>query len=98
MEGITPARRITRRNPTTTNMKPRQTIELGNGATYRNERYTVYEHSKYPRHSVLAGQRRRVWLDDFATLAEAQAAYPRATWSGPTYQAPYLEHLPDNEG
>lgn len=74
-------------------MKPYQTIELGNGATYRNNRYTVYEHSIYPHSSVLAGQQRRVWMDDFDTLAEAQAAYPNATVSGATYREPYLEHL-----
>ena len=74
-----------------------QTIEKGNGATYRNDKWTVYEHSTYPRHSVLAGQRRRVWMDDFETLAEAQAAYPKARVSGATYQAPYLEHLPSED-
>jgi hypothetical protein len=78
-------------------MKTYQTIEFGNGATYRNNRYTVYEHSTYPRSSVLAGQRRRVWMDDFATLEEAKAAYPQAQCSGATYQPPYLEHLPDDE-
>ena len=74
-------------------MKPYQTIEFGNGATYKNSKYTVYEHSKYARSSVLSGQRKRVWLDDFETLEAAQAAYPKARWSGGTYQAPYLEHL-----
>ena len=78
-------------------MKTYQTIELGNGATYRNNRYTVYEHSTYPRSSVLAGQRRRVWMDDFDTLEEAQQAYPKAQVSGATYQAPYLNHLPDED-
>lgn len=76
-------------------MKTYQTIEMGNGATYRNNRYTVYEHSTYPRSSVLAGQRRRVWMDDFDTLEEAQQAYPEAQVSGATYQAPYLLHLDD---
>ena len=76
-------------------MKTYQTIELGNGATYRNSRYTVYEHSTYPRSSVLAGQRRRVWMDDFETIAEAQAAYPKAVLSGSTYQKPVLHHLPE---
>lgn len=77
-------------------MKTYQTIEFGNGATYRNSRYTVYEHSTYPRSSVLAGQRRRVWMDDFDTLAEAQKAYPKAKTSGATYQEPYLNHLSDD--
>ena len=78
-------------------MKTYQTIEMGNGATYRNNKFTVYEHSTYPRHSVLAGQHRRVWMDDFDTLAEAQAAYPQARVSGATYRAPYLEHLPKDD-
>jgi hypothetical protein len=78
-------------------MKFYQTIEKGNGATYRNNKWTVYEHSTYPRSSVLAGQRRRVWMDDFETLDEAQAAYPKAKVSGATYQAPYLEHLPKDD-
>lgn len=76
-------------------MKKYQTIEHGNGATYRNKRFTVYEHSRYERTSVLAGQNRRVWMDDFETLEEAQAAYPDAKVSGPTYQPPYLNHLSD---
>jgi len=78
-------------------MKSYLTIEMGNGATYRNNKYTVYEHSTYPRSSVLSGQRRRVWLDDFDTLSEAQAAYPNAEVSGDTYQEPYLEHLSDDQ-
>lgn len=79
-------------------MKAYKTIEQGShGATYRNSMntFTVYEISRYPRSSVLAGQQRRVWLDDFSSLAEAQAAYPDARFSGDTYRAPYLEHLPE---
>ena len=79
--------------------KPNQTIEMGRGATYANDRYTVYEHSRYSRSSVLSGQSRRVWLDDFDTLEEAQAAYPDAkVLCGTTYRAPSLNHLPDNQG
>ena len=80
-------------------MKPYQTIEQGSrGATYRNtsDTFTVYEHSTYPRHSVLAGQHRRVFLDEFTSLEDAQKAYPKAQVSGDTYRAPYLEHLPDD--
>lgn len=78
--------------------KTYQTIEFGRGATYSNDKYTVYEHSVYPRHSVLAGQDRRVWLDDFETLEEAQAAYPKAEVcvGGTTYRPPCLHHLPDD--
>jgi hypothetical protein len=78
-------------------MRSYQTIEKGNGATYRNNKWTVYEHSTYPRSSVLSGQRRRVWMDDFETLDKAKAAYPKAQVSGATYQAPYLEHLPKDD-
>lgn len=41
--------------------------------------FAVYEHGVYPDSSVLAGQSQRSFLVDFATLAEAQAAYPNAT-------------------
>lgn len=77
-------------------MKSYLTIEQGSrGATYRNsnDTWTVYEISRYPRSSVLAGQQRRVWMDDFTSLAEAQKAYPKAEVSGCTYREPYLEHL-----
>jgi len=81
-------------------MKTYQTIEQGSrGATYRNsdETFTVYEISKYPRSSVLAGQQRRVWLDEFTSLEDAQKAYPDAEVSGCTYREPYLNHLPDDD-
>jgi len=81
-------------------MKTYQTIEQGSrGATYRNsdETFTVYEISKYPRSSVLAGQQRRAWLDEFTSLADAQKAYPAATASGCTYREPYLNHLPGDD-
>ena len=57
------------------------------------DRFGVYEYSTYPRGSVLAGQQCRKWLDDFNTLEEATAAYPHAT---PDYEAPSLNHLPDD--
>ena len=81
--------------------KSYQTIEQGScGATYRNgaDKFTVYEISTYPRSSVLAGQQRRVWMDDFDSLEAAQKAFPKARVSGSTYRAPYLHHLPDDSG
>lgn len=71
-------------------------IELGRGATYSNNKFTVYEYDEYPSSSVLAGQERRRWLDEFDTLTEAQAAYPDAVESGCGYREPYLGHLPDD--
>lgn len=81
--------------------KTYQVIEQGSrGATYQNDMdtFTVYEIGVYPRSSVLAGQQQRVWLDEFQSLEEAQAAYPKATSSGSTYREPCLNHLPDADG
>jgi len=66
------------------------------GATYNRAEYGVYQYSVYPRSSVLAGQTRRVWLDSYTTLEEAQAQYPEAEVTTSCYKAPYLNHLPDD--
>lgn len=66
------------------------------GATYNRPEYGVYQYSIYPRSSVLAGQTRRIFLDRFPTLEEAQAAFPDAELVGCGYQPPYLGHLPDD--
>lgn len=82
----------------TTSHIPDQTIEMGRGATYRNTLYTVYEHSVYGDSSVLAGDPRRQWLDDFETLAEAEAAYPHAVViEGSTYNPYAVGYLSQNE-
>lgn len=74
--------------------KPNLTIELGRGATYSNNRFTVYAHDTYPRNSVLAGQARRRFIDSFDTLEAAQAAHPSAkVLPGTTYAPPNLSHL-----
>lgn len=74
------------------------TIERGRGATYATDRWTVYEHGTYERGSVLAGQSRRSWVDDFETLQEAVIAYPDAeVIDGTTYCPPYLNHLPGED-
>jgi hypothetical protein len=58
----------------------------------------VYEHGTYGRDSVLAGQSRRSWLDDFETLEEAVTAYPDArVIDGSTYQPMCLNHLPGED-
>lgn len=74
------------------------TIERGRGATYSSDRWTVYEHGEYERGSVLEGQSRRVWLDDFETLEQAVIAYPDAVVCAcSTYQPPCLNHLPGED-
>jgi len=80
--------------------KSYQVIEQGSrGATYQNgmDTFTVYEIGVYPRSSVLAGQQRRSWLDEFDSLEAAQEAYPDARLSGSTYREPSLDHLPDDD-
>ena len=49
------------------------TLEFGRGETYRNNKPTLYGHSTYGRSSVLAGQRRRVFLESWDTIEEAKA-------------------------
>jgi len=39
---------------------------------------TVYGYGTYPRYSVLAGQTRKVFLDQFDSVEQAKAAYPKA--------------------
>lgn len=65
------------------------------GETYNKPKYGVYRYSVYGPTSVLAGQQRRVFLDSFDTLEEAQAKYPTATTAGCGYLPPSLDHLPD---
>lgn len=73
------------------------TIERGRGATYRNNRWTVYAHDFFPRHSVLAGQPRRTFVDSFEHLEDAKREFPTAKeFQGTTYMPPSLAHLPDD--
>jgi hypothetical protein len=46
---------------------------------WRGEGFAVYRYDVYPRHSVLAGQERRTFLDVFETLYEAQGSFPEAS-------------------
>lgn len=67
------------------------------GMTYATDEYGVYEYGRYGRGSVLCGQQKRVFLDSFTTLEDAQNAYPQAEVAcGSGYQAPSLNHLPDD--
>jgi hypothetical protein len=54
------------------------TIEPSRFDTQDRQTFDVYGHGVYDRHSVLAGQSRRCFLNAFATLEEAQAAFPDA--------------------
>jgi hypothetical protein len=69
-------------------------IEPCAGETYAHDgRWGVYRYSTYPDSSVLAGQERRQYLDDFASPEEAKASYPDAESSeGSNYRPP---HIPD---
>lgn len=88
--------------PRSANAKPDIRIEYPSvGTTYFRDVFGVYEYSTYPRSSVLAGQERRMFLDSFETLAEAQAAYPTAYVAPGTCFSPSantFDHLSDSEG
>jgi hypothetical protein len=49
------------------------TLENGRGQTYSHGKPTLYGHSVYPRSSVLAGQPKRVWIEQWDTVEEALA-------------------------
>ena len=68
------------------------------GETYINDKYGIYQYDVYPKGSVLEGQQRRRFIDNFETLEEAKKAYPEAVEAGCGYREPYLDHLPDDEG
>ena len=70
------------------------------GTTYNEPEHAVYEYGRYPRHSVLAGQQMRMFRES-GTLEECQkycqehyGFVPEVNGCG--YQAPYLNHLPDD--
>ena len=83
------------------------TLEYGRGETYCNGKPTLYGHSVYGRGSVLAGQRRRVWLEDWDNLEEAQQSLKAAgirftdlcDTRGSTHVpvATMTAHLPDDD-
>lgn len=76
--------------------KPDVRIEYpSTGATYYRNEYGVYRYDTYPRHSVLAGQTRRIFLDSFPTLEKAREQFPNASFAkGSGYVPPDLSHLP----
>lgn len=56
--------------------------------------WTVYKWGVYERSSVLAGQTKKQFVDNFDTLEEAQEAYPKAEVG---YRSAHntFDHLPD---
>ena len=96
-------------------VRPRPTfsLERGRGETYRHSRPVLYGHSVYDRNSVLAGQPRRVWVEQWETWEEARAALAevrkqdrtfRVVDHGEAGRTSYIpstvltRHLPDDEG
>lgn len=81
--------------------KQQFTIEPERGETYRRTTFAVYSHSVYPRHSVLAGQPCRTYVDGgFTTIEDAQAKYPNAeVIHGSTHRsvASITAHLPGDD-
>jgi len=61
--------------------------------------FSVFGWGTYERGSVLAGQQRKSFLADFATVAEALKTYPKAdVMGGRVEPAPIsVMHLPDRE-
>jgi len=65
---------------------------------WRKNRVVVHGWSRYPVHSVLAGQPMKCFLAFFDTQEEAEQAYPKATASPSRMQAQNtFDHLPDDE-
>ena len=97
------------------NVRPRPTftLEMGRGETYRHPRPVLYAHSVYERSSVLAGQPRRLFVEQWETWEEARAALAEVRKAdrsftfddfgqgGGTSYIPtsvLTRHLPDDEG
>ncbi len=96
-------------------VRPRPTFSLepGRGETYRHSRPVLYAHSNYERSSVLAGQPRRLWVEQWDTWDEARAALAEVRKQDRTFKfvdhgegggTSYIpssvltRHLPDDEG
>ncbi len=93
--------------------RPTFTLETGRGETYRHGRPMLYAHSVYEESSVLAGQPRRLFVDQWETFDEARAALAEVRkrdrsfkfddygeGGGTTYipSSVLTRHLPDDEG
>ena len=93
--------------------KPNFALEQGRGETYRHARPVLYAHTLYERGSVLAGQPRRLFVEQWETWDEARAALAEVRKKdrkfkfedfgegGGTTHIPssvLTRHLPDDEG
>src|SRR3954469_3363486 len=89
------------------------TLEPGRGETYRHGRPMLYAHSVYERSSVLAGQPRRLFVEQWDTWDQARAALAEVRKRDRTFKfedygegggTSYIpssvltRHLPDDEG
>lgn len=84
------------------------TLEAGHGETYSHGLPTLYAHSIYEHSSVLAGRPQRVFVTQWQTWEEAQAAVEKAKatykgrfdfeFSGTTHIpiSQLVSHLPDD--
>ena len=60
--------------------------------------WNVYEHGRYERGSVLAGQSSRSFIDSYESLKEARSAYPKADvidHSTKVHHNPMPQNAPD---
>jgi hypothetical protein len=93
--------------------RPTFTLESGRGETYRHSRPVLYAHSTYGRSSVLAGQPRRLFVEEWETWEEARAALAEVRRADRSFRFDDLgegggsthvpssvltRHLPDDEG
>ena len=93
--------------------KPTFTLETGRGETCRHARPVLYVHGEYEESSVLAGQPRRLFVEQWETWEEARAALAQVCkvdrtfkfedygeGGGTSYIPSYVltRHLPDDEG
>ncbi|ODT99467.1 MAG: hypothetical protein ABS79_04485 [Planctomycetes bacterium SCN 63-9] len=93
--------------------RPTFTLESGRGETYRHSRPVLYAHSTYERSSVLAGQPRRLFVEEWETWEEARTALAEVRRADRTFRFDDLgegggsthvpssvltRHLPDDEG
>ena len=88
------------------------TLEMGRGETYRHARPVLYTHSTYERSAVLAGQPRRLFVEQWETWEEARAALAEVRKADRTFRfedfgegggtthiptSVLTRHLPDDE-